>query len=303
MHIGVGTAVEMMAAETFSGMSELPDTGAGDETRQLESGASEEVGKGGGSAGSVLGDHDALIREMGRGWADVHQHMETISKRWSDLPWDIPEVILEGAPGDDAGAHERVVFWTGVQARLDAVRGRLLRIMQDRMLAERMWFASLGQYARERAGLTAREADDLIRLDRELSDLPITFKMYAAGRLGRCKAWEVAKAVRLWGTSQTERAWVRYALTHSRRLLEAAVEAAVLLKQADPNRWRGSKGLPPSGASFPEVLRMCSLFETKDNEAEPLVRIEMRFHPLQKVGYEATVEALRHRCGPRRPEW
>ncbi len=292
-HIGVGTAAEMMAAETFSGMSEWPDPGASEEA----------AGKSGSSAGSILGDHDVLVREMGRGWADVHEHMETISNRWSDLPWDIPEVILDGAPGDDAGSHERVVFWTGVLTRLDAVRGRLLRIMQDRMLAERMRFAGLGQYARERAGLTAREAEDLIRLDRELSDLPITFKMYAAGRLGRCRAWQVAKAVRLWGSVQTERAWVRYALTHSRRLLEAAVEAAVLLKQADPARWRESKGLPPSGASFPEVLRMCSLFETKDKEAEPLARIEMRFHPLQKVGYEATVEALRCRYGPDRPEW
>jgi hypothetical protein len=167
--------------------------------------------------------------------------------------------------------------------------------------------AQMGQYARERAGLTAWEADDLIRLDRELSDLPITFKMYTAGSLGRCKAWQVARAVRLWGSSQTERPWVRYALTHSRRLLEAAVEAAVLLKQADPARWRESKGLPRSGASFPEVLRMCSLSENGDSESmtqmAPLVRIEMRFHPLQKVGYEATVEALRHRYGPDRPEW
>ena len=303
-HIGVGTAAEMMAAETFSGMSEWPDPGAGSETGQPEPGASEAASKKAASAGSILGDHDALIREMGRGWADVHEHMERISNRWSDLPWDIPEVILDGAPGDDAGAHERVVFWSGVQARLDAVRGRLLRIMQDRMLAQRMRFAGLGQYARERAGLTAREADDLIRLDRELSDLPITFKMYAAGRLGRCKAWQVAKAVRLWGSSQTERAWVRYALTHSRRLLEAAVAAAVLRRQADPARWRESKGLPPSGASFPEVLRMCSLSETGDRESmAPLVRIEMRFHPWQKVGYEATVEALKHRYGPDRPEW
>ena len=65
----------------------------------------------------------------------------------------------------------------------------------------------LGHYARDRMGFTAREAEDLVRLDDELSDLPVIFRMYAAGRLGRPAAWLVAKVVRMARDNRTERAW------------------------------------------------------------------------------------------------
>ncbi|MCI0574061.1 MAG: DUF222 domain-containing protein, partial [Myxococcaceae bacterium] len=173
---------------------------------------------------------------------------------WSELPKDLPEVILTGAPPDDAGAHERVQFYSAVMGRLDAVRGRLLRVVEDRRHAGRLRFSGVGQYVRERMGLSFWEARDLIRLDRALTDLPLAFRMYAAGKLGRRAAWLVTRVAHL-GGSRTEAEWVRYAMTHTLRVLEAAVDAMLRRFQTDREGWLEGGNRPPVGASFGEVLR------------------------------------------------
>jgi len=166
--------------------------------------------------------------------------------------------------------HRRVVFWTGLQGRLDAVRGRLLRLVAEHGYARELGFAGLGQYVRERLGLSLREAQELIRLDRVLCKLPVAMRMYASGRLGRRAAWLVSRVA----TSGTDRAWTRFALTHTLRLLEAVVEKAELERQAAPESWRSHGGMPPSGATFAEATRMCSLLkEEPEAGRQPTARI------------------------------
>ena len=276
-----GTAIEAMAMEAMSGVHRWPD------------GVEEEPGK-------VSLSSDGVEPQGGEVWR------EEFTSQWSHLSWEFPEVMLEGAPADDAPAHQRVVFWSQAQGRLDAVRGRLLRIMRDSRLAKELRFASLGQYVRERAGLSARQAEDLIRLDVELSDLPVAFRMYAAGRLGRSAAWLVAKAVRLRGDNRTERAWVRYALCHSFRKLEAAVEAAELHRQASWEEFQAHGGWPPEDKSFAEVLRMCSHFTAASDESgasRPMASLTFVLDEDQEATYEQALRVLRGLYGEDRAEW
>ena len=273
--ISRGTAIEAMAMETMSGVGRWPDE------MELES-----------CNASFASDE-----------AEGENHNEDVADEWSQLSWEFPQVVLEGAPAEDAPAHQRVVFWSQAQGRLDAVRGRVLRIMRESRLAKELRFEGLDQYVRERAGLSARDAHELIRLDVELSDLPIAFRMYAAGKLGRSAAWLVARAARLRGDGRTERAWVRYAISHTFRKLEAAVEAAELHRQADCEGFQAHGGWPPEDKSFAEVLRMCSHFTVANETALPLVRLTFVLDEDLQATYEQALCVLRGLYGQDRPEW
>jgi hypothetical protein len=209
-------------------------------------------------------------------------------------------VILTGAPPDEAGAHERVQFYSAVMGRLDAVRGRLLRVVEDRRHAGRLRFSGVGQYVRERMGLSLREARDLIRLDRALADHPVAFRMYASGKLGRRAAWLVTRVAHL-GGSRTETEWVRYAMTHTLRVLEAAVDAMLRLFQTDRERWLEGGNRPPVGASFGEVLRACSF--SRSGSSRNMVRLRLAMTPDEEAAYEAALDGLREAYGRERPEW
>jgi len=225
--------------------------------------------------------------------------MEAATGRWRDLPSDLREVLTDGAPAEDAGAHERVVFWTGVQGRLDAVRGRLLRIVEEGYLANSLGFAGFGQYVRERMGLSLREAHELVRLDRTLERLPVAFRMYASGRLGRRAAWLLSRVA----SSRTDRAWTRFAMTHTLRLLEVVVEGSVLKREADPVEWKHDGGLPPQDATFAGALRACSHFSGVAQGGDATAPVEFLLDPEQLACYEATLERLRDIGGRDCPEW
>ena len=256
--------------------------------------------------GPTLGDHFDLRRELGIGWELIHQQMEAATGRWRDLPSDLREVLIHGAPAEDAGAHERVVFWTELQGRLDAVRGRLLRIMEESYQPSSLGFAGFGQYVRERMGLSLRDAHELVRLDRAIERLPVAFRMYASGRLGRRAAWLLSRVA----TSRTDRAWTRFAMTHTLRLLEVVVEAALLRREVDPPGWERDGGLPPHDATFAGALRACSLLKGVAPGGDATARVEFLLDPEQLACYEATLERLRevvardHTVGAGdRPEW
>ncbi len=297
-HISAGKAVSRMAIETMAGLSHWPDAGP-----DPQPGASPDAGSPDGarppaSPTSLLGDEVELRRELGRGWELLHRHFESITAAWSDLPWDPHEVLLRGAPADSAAPHDRLVFWSALQGRLDAVRGRLLRITQERGFASRLHFAGFGHYVRERCGLSLREANALVALDRALDPLPIAFRAYASGRLTRAAAWLVSRAA----DSSTDRAWTRFALTHSRRLLEAVVEASLLKRQVDPEGWIGDGRLPPENVTFADALRACSLPEGAE-PLQPTARISFVLDPGQRSLFDQACSMLRALYGPDNPDW
>ena len=310
--IGIGAAVEMMAMETMAGLHEYPGPGTGDEhgaggaasnpqseVDRAESGSLGTGTRATGACGSALGDHQDLRRELGAGWELVHQAMEDATGRWSDLPSDLRQVFVDGAPADDSGAHERVIFWTGLQGRLDAVRGRLLRIVEESFVPHSLGFAGFGQYVRERMGLGLRDADELVRLDRALERLPVAFSMYASGRLGKRASWLVSRVA----IGRTDRDWVRFAMTHTLRLLEAVVEAAQLKREVDPEGWKRDGGMPPQDATFADAIRACSYLKAVGSREDATARVEFLLDPDQQACYEETLRRLRRIGGEDRPEW
>ena len=236
---------------------------------------------------------------MGVGWERIHQQMEAATGRWRDLPYDFREVLIHGAPAEDASAHERVVFWTALQGRLDAVRGRLLRVVQEGYLSNTLGFSGFGQYVRERMGLSLRDAHELVRLDKALEKLPVALHMYASGRLGRRAAWLVSRVA----TSRTDRAWTHFAMTHTLRLLEVVIEGALLKREANPRAWENEGGLPPRDATFAGALRACSYLKGVAAGGEATARVEFLLDPEQLACYEAALERIRGVSGPDRPEW
>jgi len=133
--------------------------------------------------------------------------------------------------------------------------------------------------------------------------------MYAAGRLGKRAAWAVSRVA----SRFTDRAWTRFALTHTLRLLEAVVESAMLRRQVDPAGWRASGGMPPEDVSYAAAVRACSFLGQAGEEAAGpggtgrgnavMVRIRLPFDEEQRAVFEQTSAMLRAAYGPDRPEW
>jgi len=296
-HVPAGRAVAMMADETIAGLhtssvapDEIPSEPAGPRAAEAAFNAPR--------VRSLLGDQEELMRELGRGWEAIHGHFERVSGSWQELEWGTPAIHMHGAPDDEADAHERVVFWTGLAERLDAVRGRLLRVADDRLHAASLGFASFGQYVRERMGLSLREAADLVRLDRALDALPVAFRMYAAGRLGKRAAWLVSRVA----TRRTDRAWTRFAMTHTLRLLEVVVETAQVKRDLDPRTWERDGGLPPENSTFAGAIRACSLLE-HNGPSEATSRICFYLRPEDGEAYGQALAMLRAVAGSDKPEW
>ncbi len=171
--------------------------------------------------------------------------------------------------------------------------------MEEGYLSNSLGFAGFGQYVRERMALSLRDAHELVRLDRALERLPVAFGMYASGRLGRRAAWLVSRVA----ISRTDRAWTKFAMTHTLRLLEVVVEGSLLRRDVDPEGWKHDGGMPPQGATFAGALRACSLLGGIAPGGDATAREEFLLDPEQLACYEATLERLRDVGGRDRPEW
>ncbi len=86
---------------------------------------------------------------------------------------------------------------------------------------ERLGFARLADYARERTGLSARQLQDLAHTSARLEGLPATNAALAAGCLG----WSQARLVARVATPEDEARWIAFARSVSVRELEHAVRA------------------------------------------------------------------------------
>jgi len=148
-------------------------------------------------------------------------------------------------------------------------------------------------------GLSLREANELVWLDKALDRLPVAFRMYASGRLGRRAAWLISRVA----DRATDRAWTHFAMTHTLRLLEAVVEGALLKKEANPQDWEREGRLPPQGATFADATRACSLFKVAATGDDATSRIEFLLDDEQRACYEATLARMREFSGLDRPEW
>ena len=139
---------------------------------------------------------------------------------------------------------------------------------------ERIGFARLADYARERVGLSARQVQDLAHVNERLATLPATDAALALGRL----SWTKARLVARVATAEDEVCWIAYAhrvTTHElerevRALDRGSVEAGGLEVDED-----GRSTWPTEG-----VVVRCS----------PVV--QAKFHRVRQVARRVTGEAL-----------
>ncbi len=110
-------------------------------------------------------------------------------------------------------------------ARLTAARGPLRRTLArlagrlvETRAIERFGFARLGDYARERVGLSARKVQELARIDRLLAGLPSLEASLRRNVLPWCKVRLIARIAKL----ETVDGWIERARTRPARRLEGA---------------------------------------------------------------------------------
>ena len=260
-HISPGTAVSLMAAETLTALNAWPDVSqppgsdAGSGENQPGEHPPEPESRDARPPASLLGDEER--REVGRLWQDVLAQADSW-RRPGRLEDDPPGVVFDAVPADDADAHQRVVFWSAVQGRLDALRGAAGKALQD---------------------------------------LPVAHRMYASGRLGRRKAWLVSRVA----TRRTNRAWTRFALTHTLRLLEALADKHDLMGRTGARDAGG--GMPPEDATFAGVTRACSQLKGLDPSEDPVVRVRLVMDRQQEAVFEDAMRALRADHGADKPDW
>jgi hypothetical protein len=142
-------------------------------------------------------------------------------------PRPVPHLQLAweaGAASDDSAEpiEDRL-------ARLAATVGplrRLLAAIAERLIAtkapERLCYPRLGDFARERVGISARQLQELARVHRALAGLPALECALVANRL----SWSKVRLIARVATAEDEAAWIARALTLPTRRLEREVRDA-----------------------------------------------------------------------------
>ncbi len=148
---------------------------------------------------------------------------------WTDV---VPEELLE-----PAGAGERAQFlddeyallidqWLGRLARREhlcrQLLGRLARWFMRKKGHERLGFARLDDYARERLGLSGREVRSLAAVEGRLNGLRRVDAAFSAGEL----SWSKVRLLAAIATRSDEEEWLGRARTMSVRALQRAVREA-----------------------------------------------------------------------------
>ena len=146
------------------------------------------------------------------------------------------EVDPEGDESD-APAEERL-------ARLAAAFGPLRRVLaaiSERLIAtkayERLCYARLGDYARERPGISVRQIQELARVHRALAGLPALERALVSNELPWSKVRLLARVATAWD----EEAWISLAQAISTHRLEERVR-----------RGKGIDRLEAAGDATPE---------------------------------------------------
>jgi hypothetical protein len=165
----------------------------------------------------------------------------------SALPWD--EHALGGGlaePLEDQLAH------------LAAVIGPLRRVLAaiaERLIAtrayERLCYARLSDYARERPGLSPRQLQELARVHRALGELPALERALVANEL----PWSKVRLVARVATGADEAAWIARARAVSTRRLEEEVQSA---QGPAPAPGSLDTGLPDDALPQRRVTLRCS---------------------------------------------
>jgi hypothetical protein len=126
------------------------------------------------------------------------------------------------APADSSSAASSEVRLLQLARSRGALRRELAQVAGSIVAArswERISFARLADYARERVGLSARQVQDLAHMNERLRELPRVDAALAAGRL----SWTKARLVARVAAAHDEARWIDYAMRVPTRVLELEV--------------------------------------------------------------------------------
>jgi hypothetical protein len=197
------------------------------------------------------------------------------------------------------------------EARCRRVLGTLAQELLRRRAYHALGFARIGDYARERLGLSGRELQSTARVTAALATLPAVAAAFEHGAL----SWTRVRLLAPVAHPATERTWVALAETRTVRALEALVRAAVATsRDGDTASADGSHAPPVTPAAvFPAVpssaLRAADAALDECAEDEGLVEgkpeVTFRLRCPRWVGalWRETVELARRMAGEPLAVW
>jgi len=162
--------------------------------------------------------------------------LERLAKRGLHRP---PQSGSQPAWGADAASDTLIEDPEQQLSRLAGAVGPLRRVLAalaERLIAtkapERLCYARLGDYARERPGLSARQLQELARVHRALVGLPALERALLANEL----PWSKVRLLARVATEQDEPTWIARARAMPTRRLEQEVrESARSFESEDPD--------------------------------------------------------------------
>ena len=153
---------------------------------------------------------------------------EPIRPLWDDPPPERPPLPSLDGDWHPAWDPQQVRSYDS-EARLEQLAAavgplrRVLAAIAERLIGteahSQLCYARLGDYARERAGISARQLQELARVHRALETLPLLERALLENLL----PWSKARLIARVATPQDEGLWIAKALAVSTRQLEAQV--------------------------------------------------------------------------------
>ncbi len=125
----------------------------------------------------------------------------------------------EEASAESLDGETRLAVLAVAEGPLRRALAALCARLLDTRGYERLCFARLGDYARERAGVSARQIQDLAQTHRAFADLPRLERSLTENEL----PWSKVRILTRAATSEDEEAWISHARTRSIRELEQSV--------------------------------------------------------------------------------
>jgi hypothetical protein len=163
--------------------------------------------------------------------AQSHAHAQTRSDTHSQAHSDTNSIGGADATSADSSEHleDRLARLAAAVGPLRRTLAALAEQLIETRAHQRLCYARLGDYARERLGLSARQLQELARVHRALAGLPALERALVGNELPWCKVRLIARVA----TKENEDAWIARAREISTRRLEQEVRRSAA--ESDPH--------------------------------------------------------------------
>jgi len=145
------------------------------------------------------------------------------AKRGMDCPpQSVPHLVWDADAASEDPPEERLARLAGALGPLRRVLAAIAERLIETKAHQRLCFARLDDYARERLGLSARQLQELARVHRALGTLPSLDRALLANEL----PWSKVRLIARVATEEDEEAWIARAREMSTRRLEQEVRGS-----------------------------------------------------------------------------